>query len=133
MRLSETLDIKLALSKLQEILLEKLEESCKARQRKAGEIVKLLTKSKMEPKVTVELETLYDEVKTTLRKANKGNELLHIADALGENVTYQKMLDDLKSLFEQEKYRSWDPEFYLDLMGCDWARYIDTINSGVFD
>ena len=132
-RLSEALDIKLALSKLQEILLEKLEESCKARQRKAGEIVELLTKSKMQPKVTVELEALYDEVKTTLRKANKGNELLHIADVLGENVTYQKMLDDLKSLCEQEKYRSWDPEFYLDLMGCDWARYIDTINSGVFD
>ena len=132
-RLSQALDIKLALTKFQDILLEQIEESCKIRQRKADEIVELLAKSKKQPNVTAELEALYDELKIILHKANEENELSNVADALGENVTYQKMLDDLKNLLEQEKCCSSDSKSYLDLMGCDWARYIETINSGIFD
>ena len=85
----------------------------------------------MQPEVTGELEKLYDEVKTTLHDANKGDELSNIADALGENVTYQKMLDDLDSLLEQGKHHKWDSEFYLNLMGCDLARYVETISKDV--
>ena len=136
-RLSLVLDIKLALSKLREILVAQVEAAYEIRQRKINKIDELLAQSKMQPKAKGELENLYDEVKTTLHKANEGNELSNIADALGENVTYQKMLDDLESLLEQGKHHSWDSEFYLNLMGCDLARYVETIskdvNCGIFD
>ena len=131
LKLSVALDIKVALSKLREILLAQLEAAREIRQRKINEIAELLTKSKKQPEVTGELEALYDEVKITLRKANEGNELSNIADALGENVTYQKMLDDVDSLLEQGKNHNWDSEFYMNLMGCDWARYVETISKDV--
>ena len=135
-RLSQALNIKLALAELREMLLKQIKAASEIRQKKADEIVELLTKSKGQPIVTDELAALYDDVKN-LRDKGKDHELSKIVNSLGENVTCQRMLDDLDSLSEQgEQYRS-DSEFYLDLMGCDWARYMETIskdvNCSIFD
>ena len=123
-RLSQALNIKLALAKLREMLLKQVNITSEIRQRKADEIVEPLRKSKAQPLVTDELTALYDDMKNLL-------------GALGENVTCQRMLDDLDSLNEQGKDCRLDSEFYLDLMGCDWARYMETIskdvNCSIFD
>jgi len=130
-RLSQALNINEALAKLRETLFKQVTASCEVRQRKADEIIELLAKSKTQTTVTDELIQLYDELKVSLGKVSKGNELSQVINALGENVTYQKMLDDLDSLEEQGKPHSFDSEFYLELMGCDWARYVKTINDDI--
>ena len=130
-KLSQALNIKEALGELREILLKQVKASCEFRQQKAEEIVELLTKSTMQSTVTDELTVLYEELKPSLGKVSKNNELGQIVNSVGENVTYQKMLDDLEILSEQGKHHSWDSEFYLDLMGCDWARYMRSISNDV--
>ena len=133
-KLSQALNINEALGELREILLEQVKDTCELRKQKAKEIIELLKKSTMESAVTDELAALYEELKPLL---GKNNELVQIVNAVGQNVTYQKMLDDLESLIEQGKHHSLDSEFYLDLMGCDWARYIrsisDDVGRSVFD
>ena len=130
-RLSQALNVSEALGELREILLKQVKTVCEIRQRKADEIITLLTKSTTQPTTTAELAALYDELKISLGQVTKDNELSKIINALGENVTYQKMLDDLDSLQEQEKHHSSDSEYYLELMGCDWARYMETISNDV--
>ena len=97
----------------------------------------MLTKSTIQSTETAKLVTLYDELKVSLGNINKDNELLQMVNAVGENVTYQRMLDDLDSLHEQGKHYSSDSAFYLDLLGCDWARYMELIskdvNCSIFD
>ena len=129
-KLLQVLNINEALGELREILLKQVKTTCEFRQSKADEIIELLTKSTMQSTVTDELATLHEEVKPLL-KVNKNHELVQIVNAVGENVTYQKMLDDLENLSEQGERHSWDSEFYLDLMGCDWARYTRTISNDV--
>ena len=130
-RLSQALNVNEALRELREILLKQVQTVCEVRRRKADDIIMLLTKSTTPPTTTAELSALYDELKVSLGQVAKDNELSHIINALGENVTYQKMLDDLDSLQEQGKHHSSDSEFYLELMGCDWARYMETISNDV--
>ena len=97
----------------------------------------MLTKSTIQSTEISVLATLYDELKVLLGNINKGNELSQVVNAVGENVTYQRMLDDLDSLHEQGTHYSSDSAFYLDLLGCDWAHYMKSIskdvNGSIFD
>lgn len=131
MKLCQALNVNEALGELREILLKQIKAAREVRQNKADEIIMLLTKSTTQPTATAELANLYDELKISLGQVTKDNELSKIINALGENVTYQKMLDDLDSLQEQGKHHGSDSEFYLDLMGCEWARYMETISNDV--
>ena len=132
-RLSQALNINEALGELRDILLKQVKATRETRQTKAEEIIEMLTKSTIQSTETAELVTLYDELKASLGNINKGNELLQIVNAVGENMTYQRMLDDLDSLHEQGKRYSSDAAFYLDLLGCDWARYMESISKDVND
>ena len=126
-RLSQVLNINEALKELREMLLKQVKAACKVRQTKSDEISKLLAKSATQSTVTDELDVIYDEIKAPLRRA----ELSQIINALGENVTCQRMLDDLDHLQEEGKRHNPDSEFYLEFMGCEWARYIKTISNDV--
>ena len=44
---------------------------------------------------------------------------------------YEETLDALKNLLDKSNASSCDPQFYLDLMGCDWARYLRAMNNEV--
>ena len=44
---------------------------------------------------------------------------------------YQETLDALKNLLEKSNSSTCDPQFYLDLMGCDWARYLGAMDNDV--
>ena len=75
------------------------------------------------------MDTWHEEVTASLDQANKDSELSHIANSVKDSVTYQGMLDELENLLEQGKQYAPDSDFYLDLMGCDWARYIAAIHN----
>ena len=44
---------------------------------------------------------------------------------------YQETLDVLKNLLKQSSSTSCDPQLYLDLMGCDWARHLGAMENDV--
>ena len=44
---------------------------------------------------------------------------------------YEETLDALKKLLDKSNGSSCDHQFYLDLMGCDWARYWRAMNNDV--
>ena len=41
------------------------------------------------------------------------------------------MYCELEGLQEMEKNHGPGSDFYLDLMGCDWARYVETIRNDI--
>ena len=123
---TQALNISEALAKQKELICEKIKHSHDARCNKADTLIKVLTKSKGQPTLT---DTWHEEVTTSLDQANKDNELSHIANSVKDSVTYQGMLDELESLQEQGKQYGPESDFYLDLMGCDWAHYIAAIHN----
>ena len=44
---------------------------------------------------------------------------------------YQETLGVLKNLLKQSSSTSCDPQWYLDLMGCDWARHLGAMENDV--
>ena len=48
-------------------------------------------------------------------------------DVLTDYYDYQETLYDLNELLKKSEGNSCGPQFYLDLMGCDWARYMKSI------
>ena len=73
------------------------------------------------------------------------SEALNVSEALGvlkkviiekmnEKITERRKKSDgiiLESLLETEKSHTSDPDFYLDLMGCNWIRYMKTIRDDI--
>ena len=122
----QALNISEALAKQKELIHKKIKHSCDARCEKADTLIEVLTKSKGQLTLT---DTWHEEVTASLDQANKDNELSNIANSVKDCVTYQGMLDELESLQEQGKQYGPESDFYLDLMGCDWARYIAAIRN----
>ena len=54
-----------------------------------------------------------------------------IADELLNYHDYKEALDSLKSLLEKANSKSCDDQFRLDLMGCDWARYLGAMYNDI--
>ena len=59
------------------------------------------------------------------------NDAKLIIDGLTDYHAYKDTLDDLNSLLEKNKSNTCDPQFCLDLMGCDWARNLGAINNDI--
>ena len=127
-RLSQILNVSEALAKQKELMSEEILKAHKTRCEKVDELVNVLTKSKENPTPT---DMWHEEVKISLDKANKDNKLSHIATLLSDHVLKQRMLDELDSLQEQGMHHSSSSEFYLELMGCDWARYVTAIRNDI--
>ena len=127
-RLSQILNVSEALAKQKELMSEKMIKAHEARCEKVDELVNVLTKSKEQPTST---DMWHEEVKSSLDKANKDNKLSHIGDLLSDYVSQQKMLDEFDRLQEQGMHHNSDSEFFLELMGCDWARYVTAIHNDI--
>ena len=52
-------------------------------------------------------------------------------EGLTDYRAYKETLDDLNSLLEKSKSNNCDPQFCLDLMGCDWARSMGVIHKDI--
>ena len=126
-RLSHALNVREALQVLKEIIIQEMDEKFTKRCEKADNIISLLQETK-ERKTDVEkLKAQVCKLEDGLGKAIQTNDLKSIVNALTHNRDFQVMLNDLESLLEAEKRHSGNPEFYLDLMGCNWVRYMKTI------
>ena len=130
-RLSVALNVSEALEGQKQLLDQRMKEKIAFRCSLAKTIIETMTEV-MEHKTDIyELTTQVDKLKISLDTIIRNGEVKSVADALTHNLDYQKMLDCLAGLQEMEKSYSSDPEFYLDLMGCDWARYIEAIHNDI--
>ena len=57
-----------------------------------------------------------------------GNGTKSIADELTDYCDYKEILDNLNIFLKEGDTSSCDSLFDLDLMGCDWARYMKLIH-----
>ena len=101
---------------------EKYTQRCKK-----VEIIPLLKEAMDRKSEIEELKAQVCRLKEGLGRAMQMNNLKSVVNALSHNLDYQVLLNDLESLLEEEKSHSSNPEFYLNLMGCNWVRYMKTI------
>jgi len=126
-RLSEALNVSEALGVLKKVIIEKMDEKITERCKKSDGIISLLSETKEHKTKVEELKAQVCKLKDGLCKAMQMNDLKSIVNALTHNLDFQVMLNDLECLLETEKSHSSDPDFYLNLMGCNWIRYMKTI------
>jgi len=130
-RLSHALNVSEALERQKQLLDQQMKEKIAFRCSLAKTIIEIMTEV-MEVKASVDqLTTQVDKLTSSLETTIRNNELKSVEDALTHNLDYQKMLDCLVNLQEMEKSNGSDPDFYLNLLDCDWARYIETIRSNI--
>jgi len=130
-RLRCTLNVSEALERHKQLIGQQMKEKIAFRCSLAKTIIKTMTEV-MDQKTDIdELTTQVDELTKTLEKTIRNNELRSAADALIHNLDYQKMLDCLVSLQEMEKSYASNTEYHLNLMDCDWARYIEAIRNDI--
>ena len=126
-RLSRALNVSEALQVLKGIIIQEMDEKFTKRCIKADNIISLLQETKKQKTDVEELKAQVCKLEDGLGKAMQMNDLKSIVNALTHNRDFQVMLNDLECLLEAEKSHSGNPEFYLDLMGCNWVRYMKTI------
>lgn len=130
-RVSQALNISEALGVLKDVIIQKMDEKIAERRKKAEAIIPLLVESEQHKTEVKELKTQVCQLTDGLSNTIKMNDLKSIVNALTHNLDFQMMLDDLKDLLEKEKSHSSDPDFYLDLMGCNWVRHMKTIHDDI--
>ena len=130
-RLSHALNVSEALGVLKRLIIQKIDEKYTQRCKKAEELIPLLVETKECKTEIEELKGQVCKLQEGLGRAMQMNNLKSIVNALSHNLDYQVMLNDLESLLEEEKSHSSDPAFYLNLMGCNWVRYIKTIQDNI--
>ena len=130
-KLSHALNVSEALEVLRKLIVEKMEEKYAERCKKAEGVALLLMEAQERKHNVEELKAQVHKLQGGLSDAMKTNDLKSIVSALSHNLDFQIMLNDLDSLLETEKSCSGGSEFYLDLMGCNWVRYIKTIREDI--
>ena len=130
-RLSHALNVSEALQILKKIITQEMDENFTKRCKKADNIISLLLETKERKTDVEELNAQVCKLQDGLGKAMQMNDLKSIVNAVTHNQDFQVMLNDLESLLEIEKSHSGNPDFYLDLMGCNWVRYMKTIHDDI--
>ena len=59
------------------------------------------------------------------------NDTNSVVDVLADYYDYQQALDNLNTLLEEGDANNHASQFYLDLMGCDWVRYMKSIQEDI--
>ena len=54
-----------------------------------------------------------------------------IVDVLTDYCDYQETLDDLDRLMKKRDTDICDSQLDLSLMGCDWARYLESMHNDI--
>ena len=85
---------------------------------------------------TKKLEANVKSVMDGLDSLNKNmkeceHDIKSIADKLSDYRDYKEALDNLNSLLERANSKSCDVQSHLDLMGCDWARYLVAMHNDI--
>ena len=70
-----------------------------------------------------------DSLNTNMKECEA--DLKSIEDKLNDYHNYKEALDNLNSLLERANSKSYDVQFHLDLMGCDWTRYLVAMHNDI--
>ena len=88
-------------------------------------------RKKFENDLKLVTESLDSLSKSITEFENDAKSIIDRIDGLTDYHAYKETLDDLNSLLEKNKSNNCDPQFCLDLMGCDWARNLGAINNDI--
>ena len=126
-RLSRALNVSEALQVQKQLIAKHLKEQVTVRCQKVDDVILQVEKCRAKCE---ELEAKFAELDTSLEKI-ENHEIAALRDAVFLNKEFHRMHNELERLQEMEKLYSSDPEFYLELMGCDWARYMEIIHNDI--
>ena len=97
-------------------------------------------------KVTTSLSSLGENTKKFMTDSKEMKEDLHslektlkefengtrsIVDVLTDYCDYKQTLDDLDGLLKKRSTGGHDSQLDLELMGCDWARYLESMHCDI--
>ena len=122
-RLCQALDVKEALEVQDKQIVEQMNNQFEKRCSTIDKTFNILKEFKVRKTDLNELTTQVDASKISLKEI-KETHLSFLQTALAENLEYEQMHQD--ALLVQRRLEE-NPELYLDLMGCDWARYVETM------
>ena len=96
------------------------------------EITSSTSLSESTKKFKTDSESMIEDI-DLLNKSIKdfGNGTKSIADVLTDYRDYKETLDDLNIFLKEGNTSSCDSLFDLNLMGCDWARYMKLIHKDI--
>ena len=129
-RLSHALNVSKALEALKETIIRTMEEKFTKRCKTVEDITSCLLEMKEHKTEVEDLKAQICKLRDLMLMDMQG--YLHsIKNSLTDNMNSQMMLNDLESLLEKEKTYGFNPEFYLDLLGCNWLHYMETMHADI--
>ena len=127
-RLSKAIDVSKALKMQDEQIVEQIKTDFDKRSDVIDDTISILSSLKIQKSDIDELTAQVNESKTSIGKL-KESALQSLQTALSNNLDNEKMHQDLQKLKEKEGSDASDQNVYLDVMGCDWARYMETMQN----
>ena len=118
-RLCKALDIKEALEIQDRQIVDQMNNQFEKRCSTIDKTFDILKEFKVRKTDLTELSAQVDASKTSLKIP-----IYHFANS--ENFDYEQMHQDAL-LLQRKLELEENADLYLDLMGCDWARYVDTM------
>ena len=123
-RLIMALNVSEALEEQKKLVAQKLAEHCSIRYQKAAQMIKLGEKCNTNAD---ELSAYFEELDANLKRLKDSDDIDKMREALWNSLHYQRMLTELERLQEIAKSKGANSEFSLELLGCDWSRYMHVI------
>ena len=78
-----------------------------------------------------ELAAQFEELDAFLKNLKDSDDIDVMREALWNSVQYQRMFTELERLQKIEKTQDANSEFFLELLGCDWSRYMHVIRNQI--
>ena len=126
-RLSKAINVSEALKIQDDQIVEQMELDLAKRCNVIDETVSTLLSLKKHTTDINELTTQVKECKSSLDKI-KESSLQSIQTTISNNLNNEKMHQDLQEL-RKEDSSTLNQKIYLDVMGCDWARYMEAMQN----
>ena len=127
-RLSKAINISEALKIQDDQIVDQMRTDLAKRCDVIDEIVNTLLPLKTHTTDINELTTQVNESKSSLDKI-KVKSLQSVQTAISSNLDNENMHQDLLKLKKMEDSNTLDEDIYLDVMGCDWARYMEAMQN----
>lgn len=125
-RLITALDLSEALEAQKKLVAQQLHDHRSSKYQKATAMIELGNKCKANGE---ELDAQFEELDAHLKNLKENDDIDEMREALWYSIHFQRMLTELECLQEKEKTQGANSEFSLELLGCDWSRYMHVIRN----
>ena len=127
-RLSKAINVSEALKIQDDQIVDQMRTDLAKRCDVIDKIVNTLLPLKTHTTDINELTTQVNKSKSSLGKIEESS-LQSVQTALSNSLSNENMHQDLQKLKEMEDSNTLDENVYLDVMGCDWARYMNAMQN----